>query len=92
MADLALEAASAALFGPANPIEGTSGSTTSALGKRQQLASWSGAVQAERWSALSTEARGEQLAEYWNGDKVIANPATPPSPVVDEGGFGQGIR
>jgi len=40
-------------------------------GKRQQLASWSGAVQADRWSELRAETRGDHLVVHWNAEKVI---------------------
>jgi hypothetical protein len=40
-------------------------------GKRQQLASWSGEVPADRWSELRAEARGDHVVVHWNGRKVI---------------------
>jgi hypothetical protein len=40
-------------------------------GKREQRASWSGEVPADRWSELRVEARGDHLIVHWNGEKVI---------------------
>jgi len=40
-------------------------------GKRQELASWSGDVPAERWSELRVEARGDHLLVHWNAQRVI---------------------
>lgn len=40
-------------------------------GNRQQLASWSGAVQPRTWHALAIEARGDKLRVIWEGRPVI---------------------
>jgi hypothetical protein len=40
-------------------------------GKREQFASWSGEVPADRWSELRAEAHGDRLVVHWNGEKVI---------------------
>jgi hypothetical protein len=40
-------------------------------GRREQLATWDGAVKANVWHDFSVEARGKQFTVHWNGAKVI---------------------
>jgi len=50
-------------------------------GLRQQLASWSGPVTSGVWHELVVEARGDQVAVFWDGQRVLeAQDQTFPDP------------
>ena len=40
-------------------------------GRRREIASWSGRVTREEWHELRADARGDRLAVYWDGQRVI---------------------
>jgi hypothetical protein len=55
----------------ANALEGNVRLYTVKGGKRTQLASWDGKVEASAWHTLRAEARGPTLRVFWDGRQVL---------------------
>jgi hypothetical protein len=57
----------------ANALEGNIRFYCVRDGRRQQLASYSGAVTGNAWHAYRIEARGDHFEVYWDGSKVLSH-------------------